>query len=83
MYYDNRQTELPKILVFVFSTLFTHIEYRKVKPADYKLFQVADLVCTLELLDAKPAISRSELAFFDNIRDLKKNYLKSLRQKQL
>ena len=83
VYYDNGQTELTKILVSVFSTLFTHVEYRKVKPADYKLFQVADLVCTLELLDAKTALSRSELEFFGNKRDLKKNYLKSLRQKQL
>lgn len=83
VYYDNGQTELTKILVSVFSTLFTHVEYRKVKPADYKLFQVADLVCTLELLDEKMALSHSELDFFGNKRDLKKNYLKALRNKQL
>lgn len=83
LYYDNGQTQLTKILISVFSTLYTHVEYRKVSPVDYKLFQVADLVCTLELLDEKPALSRSELDFFGNQRDFRKNYLKALRQKQM
>ena len=54
--------------------------------SDYKLFQVADLVCTMKLLELKTEaglFSRSEREFFHNARDLKKNYLKALRAKDL
>lgn len=86
IYYDNGQIELTKILVSVFSTLFFHVEFRKVKPADYHLFQVADLVCTMELLGEKAEhnfLSRSEQEFFGSRRDYQKNYLKYLRKKRL
>ena len=69
IYYDNGQIELTKILTSVFSTLYTHVEFRKVKPVDYKLFQIADLICTMELLAEKAdtnSFSRSEMEFFDN-----------------
>ena len=62
------------------------MEFRKVKPVDYKLFQAADLICTVELLAEKAdagKFSASELEFFDNIRDFKKNYLKHIRKKHL
>ena len=86
IYYDNGQVELTKVLTSVFSTLYTHIEFRKVKPVDYKLFQIADLICTMELLSEKAdanSFSNSELEFFDNVRSFKKNYLKHIRKKQL
>ncbi len=86
IYYDNGQIELTKILTSVFNTLYTHIEFRKVKPIDYKLFQIADLICTIELLAAKAetnSFTRSELDFFCNVRDFKKNYLKPIRKKLL
>lgn len=78
IYYDNGQIELTKILTSVFSTLYTHVDFRKVKPVDYKLFQIADLICTMELLKEKAAtnpFTRSEIDFFDNVRDFKKNNL--------
>lgn len=86
LYYDNGQMELTKILTSVFNTLFNHVEFRKVQPVSYKLFQVADLICTLELLALKSesnCLSRSELDFFSSGRDLKKNYLKHLAKKKL
>ena len=86
IYYDNGQIELTKILTSVFSTLYTHIEFRKVKPVNYKLFQIADLICTIELLAIKAennSFSHSELDFFNNVRDFKKNFLKPLRKKML
>ncbi|MCM1160667.1 MAG: DUF3800 domain-containing protein [Roseburia sp.] len=61
IYYDNGQIELTKILTSVFNTLYAHVEFRKVKPVDYKLFQVADLICTMELL--------AEKAFMRNFSD--------------
>lgn len=86
LYYDNGQIELTKILTSVFSTLYTHVEFRKVKPIDYKLFQIADLICTMELLAEKAdnnSFTRSEIEFFDNVRSFKKNYLKHIRKKLL
>lgn len=86
IYYDNGQIELTKILTSVFNTLYAHVEYRKVKPVDYKLFQVADLICTIELLAEKAdadSFSRSEQEFFLSVRDFKKNYLKPLLKKHL
>jgi len=86
VYYDNGQIELTKILTSVFSTLYTHVEFRKVKPIDYKLFQIADLICTMELLAEKAernTFTHSELEFFDNVRDFKKNYLKHITKKSL
>ena len=53
VYYDNGQIELTKILTSVFSTLYAHVEFRRVQLVDYKLFQVADMVCTMELLAEK------------------------------
>ena len=53
VYYDNGQVELTKILSSVFNTYFSSVEFRKVAPVQYKLFQVADLICTMELLKEK------------------------------
>lgn len=86
IYYDNGQIELTKILTSVFSTLYAHIEFRRVQPVDYKLFQVADLVCTMELLAKKAEdnhFSRSEQEFFGNVRAFKKDYLKNFQKKKL
>lgn len=86
IYYDNGQIELTKILTSVFSTLYTNIEFRKVSPVDYKLFQVADLVCTLELLALKAesnSFTKSEQDFFGSPRDFRKNFLKGFREKAL
>ena len=86
VYYDNGQVELTKILSSVFNVLYTDVEFRKVKPVDYKLFQVADLVCTMELLSEKAescSFSKSEKEFFCSVRDFRKNYLKPLQKKKL
>ena len=86
VYYDNGQIELTKILTSVFSTLFADVEFRKVKPANYKLFQVADLVCTIELLKEKAdanSLTKSEREFFGSVRDFKKGYAKLLSKKKL
>ncbi len=84
VYYDNGQIELTKILTSVFNTIYAHVEFRKVKPIDYKLFQAADLICTMELLAEKADINsftKSEKEFFCSVRDFKKNYLKPLIKK--
>lgn len=86
IYYDNGQVELTKIITSVFNVLFSNVEFRKVRPVDYKLFQVADLLCTLELLALKAetkSFSKSEVEFFCSVRDFRKNYLKPLLRKRI
>ena len=86
IYYDNGQVELSKILSSVFSTLLPGAIFKKVLPSDYKLFQVADLVCTLKLVELKMetvTCSKTAQEFFHNSRDFKKNYLQKLQAKEL
>ena len=81
VYYDNGQVELNKLLASVFAIMLPQTEFRKVMPADYRLFQVADLFCTLELIclkDEHHIMSKSEKAFFGSMRNMKKNYLKPM-----
>lgn len=85
IYYDNGQVEVSKILSSVFNALLPNPLFRKVMPAEYKLFQAADLLCTIELVKLKiknNLLSKSETVFFGNIRDLKKNYIKPLSRKE-
>lgn len=85
LYYDNGQRNLNRILNTVLSTELSEHDVRKVSPKDYKLFQAADLICTLRLLGIKHErheLSRSELLIFHNPRDLKKQFLKPLSKKE-
>ena len=83
VYYDNGQIELNRILASVFAVMLPHAEFKRVLPAQYRLFQVADLLCTMELIQLKAgrhSLSKSEENFFGNQRDLKKNYLLPLQK---
>lgn len=85
IYYDNGQIEVSKILSSIFNAMIPNPVFRKVMPKEYKLFQAADLLCTLELIKLKiesNSLSKSERSFFGNMRDLKKNYLKPLGNKE-
>ena len=84
LYYDNGQHELNRILNTVLATELTDYDVRKVLPCDYKLFQAADLICTLELLRLKSQtgnLTRSETLIFHSKRDLKKDFLRGIRKK--
>lgn len=85
IYYDNGQVQVSRLLSSVFNALLQNPIFRKVMPANYKLFQVADFICTMELINLKienNSISNSEMTFFGNLRDLKQNYLKTLKKKE-
>ncbi len=85
LYYDNGQVELGKLLATVFSILLPQTEIRKVTPVNYRLFQVADLICTFELIYLKSEhhiLSKSEENFFGSMRDMKKSYLKPMLKKK-
>lgn len=54
-------------------------------PNEYRLFQVADLICTLELLRTKTEkgnLTNSEERIFHSKRDLKKDFLKGIKKKE-
>lgn len=86
IYYDNGQVELNKILSSLFHAFLPRVEFRKVTPSDYRLFQVADMICTFELLKLKienNSFSKSERLFFGSVNDLKRNYLKIVKRQEI
>lgn len=85
LYYDNGQHELSRILTMAMSANLSNCEMRKVSPNNYKLFQVADLLCTLTLLETKMKVgelSKSELLIFHSKHDLKKDFLKAVHKRE-
>ena len=85
IYYDNGQVEVSKLLSGVFNAFLPNPIFRKVMPSEYKLFQVADFVCSMQLVKLKlenNLFSKSEMNFFGSLRDLKQNYLKPLKKKE-
>ena len=86
IYYDNGQKPLKRILNIIFSSRFSDIEVRRVRPVDYKLFQVADLICTLEHIYVKIELglfSNSEKEFFSRPHDFKRDYWRKIENQQL
>jgi hypothetical protein len=85
VYYDNGQAEITDVLNTLFGAFFFDADFRRVLPAQYRLFQVADLCCTLELLAGKSEdgrLSRSDLYFFGSRRALIKNFLRKSNRKR-
>ena len=83
LYYDDGQDQVKDLLKTSFARL--PVEFKAdVLPDKYRLFQSADLICTIELLAVKHEknlpLNKSEVFFFGKWRDLKKNYLAPLRR---
>ena len=81
VYYDNGQNEISRMLAGVFHALFANVEFTKVIPSKYKLFQAADLFCYFTLIKLKldsGILSENEIKFFGTKYALRKNYLKPL-----
>lgn len=86
VYYDNGQSELSSVLNAVFSICFNDVEFRKAEQQKYRLLQVADFVCSMELLRIKRGenrLSLSEEKFFYKPQELKKTFIKSIDKKLL
>lgn len=84
LYYDSGQPQVAKVLSSVFNTLLFDVEIRRVRPADYYLFQTADLICTLELLAAKrdnSRLTKSDKAFFYKSGEMLRQ-IKAIRKKR-
>ena len=85
LYYDNGQAGVMKIIISVFTTLFDNANYKKSLQKDYKLLQVADLICTAKLTELKmerKMLSRSERNILGSDKEIKKNLLKPLSSKE-
>ena len=77
---------MKRILNILFNTMFVNVEVRKVSPVDYKLFQVADLICTLEHIKAKidtGQFSNSEEEFFSSRQLFKKDFWRKINSQRL
>ncbi len=86
LYYDNGQTELSQTLLSTFqSRLSSLIRKNDVHQYKYKLLQVADMLCTLKLLEIKAqnnSLSKSELGVFHSVKELRKDFLKRIKEKE-
>jgi len=85
IYYDYGQRELSLSIVTIFTAFLSNVHFKKGIQAEYKLFQAADLLCTIELLSLKAErkmLSKSELLFFKSAKELNKSYLRAIQRKK-
>jgi hypothetical protein len=81
VYYDNGQNEVRRILSAVIGGMLMNVSIKKIIPVDYRLVQVADLLCTLELVTLKAnekTLSASEKTFFGSAKDIRRHYVQHL-----
>ena len=88
IYYDDGQGMVTDALhaAFEYALNKQAITYRDCSPADFRLQQIADFICEIELAAIKYEANEAggtERIFFGSNRDFKKNYLKKLRKKRL
>ena len=88
VYYDNGQSVVTNALhdAVEYALAREAVIYRDAEPADYRLFQLADYICTLELTALKyqaHADTATDRMFFGQWGSFKKNYLKKLRKHRL
>ena len=89
IYYDCGQTPVTNMLRSTFKERSgLDIEFAQaVRPERYKLFQIADMICTLRLVALKietgTGMSRSERIFFGGPRQFQRDYLKKIKSKEI
>lgn len=87
IYYDNGQAEITSLITTVMAPLIHDLTVKNITPNNYRLFQVADLFCTLMLTQEKymdkGKFSRSEICIFSNYHNFKKNYFSILSTKEM
>ena len=89
VYYDCGQTPITNMLKEAMTSVYGNDwEFAQdVKPIKYKLFQVADLICTTTLIEQKIInglhMTKSEDKFFGGFRNFKRNVLKLIKRKEI
>ena len=89
VYYDCGQSPVTRLLQGTLADAIGEtVEFKLgVKPSNYRLFQLADLVCTLHLIELRLAhgisMTSSEMRFFGGPRDFKRNVLRKIKVKEI
>lgn len=88
VYYDNGQSQITALLKEAFALYSAKTEFASdVHPARYRLFQSADMICTLELVLAKLGnggrLTVSEDRFFGGVRKFMRNIVKQFKAKEI
>ena len=89
IYYDCGQAPVTNLLHQTFAAVVPcPVEFAQgVKPGNYKLFQLADLICTLHLLELKiqngEPMTLSEFKFFGSPRTFVRNVLRKIKPKEI
>ena len=89
IYYDCGQTPVTNLLHKTFrDRAGLSIEFAQaVKPERYRLFQLADMIATLKLVELKilngEPMTESEYKFFGGPRNFKRNYLRFVKGKEI
>ena len=89
VYYDCGQAPITKLLHDTFTAkLGNRVEFAQaVKPENYKLFQLADLVCSVKLTESKLSkgvpLTVDENRFFRGPRNFKHSILRQLTRKEM
>lgn len=85
IYYDNGQVGVTKIIISVFTALLSNTDIKRAAQKDYRLLQVADLICSAELTRLKleaHSLSRSERLILGSDREIQRYLLKPLKKKE-
>lgn len=87
VYYDDGQQIVSNALAFAFGSVGYNVTFKeRVKPEDYRLFQVADFISTIILISTKlnkyKKLSKNESAFM-NERHLKNLFLRTIKKKEI
>ena len=89
VYYDAGQKAVSKLLIESFTENTPCVlEFAQgARQGMYKLLQVADLICTIRLIETRLAdggtLTRSENRFFGGVRDFQRNILKRIKRKEI
>ena len=89
VYYDCGQSPVTRLLQGTLAdSIGESVEFKLgVKPSRYRLLQLADLVCTLHLIELRLAhgipMTPSEMRFFGGPRDFKRNVLRKIKAKEI
>ena len=89
IYYDCGQAPMTNLLHRTFvAASGVKVEFAQaVRPERYRLFQVADLICTVKLIEEKirvgEGMTASEARFFGGAKEFRHNVLRYLRQKEI
>ena len=88
IYYDNGQNEVTNVLHAAFGYVLgaQAVIYKECDPRHFRLQQIADYICEIELARIKyerSEQSKTEQIFFGSYRDFKKNHLRKIRTKRI